>query len=49
MDNYEELKKEIEKTHQAVGIVVHVLNKMNTAMEEGFGKDGMQGGKQDTR
>jgi hypothetical protein len=36
--NYEELKRELENTRNAVGSVLSVLEKMNTAMADGFKK-----------
>ena len=50
----ETLKKEPESTRKAVGVVIHLLEKINTVVEEGFekvntrlsnleGKNGMQG------
>jgi hypothetical protein len=50
----EHLKKELENTHKTIGVVIHLLEKINTVMEDGFekvntrlsnleGKNGMQG------
>jgi hypothetical protein len=50
----ETIKKELDNTRKAVGVIIHLLNKMNTTVGEGFenvnkrlseleGKNGMQG------
>ncbi|MCB9044971.1 MAG: hypothetical protein H6550_02405 [Chitinophagales bacterium] len=48
------LKKELDETRKAVGFIIHLLDKMNATIEDGFenvnkrlseleGKNGMQG------
>lgn len=36
--DYEAIKKDAEAAKKAVGIIIHLLEKMNEAMEEGFSK-----------
>lgn len=54
MNDIEIITQKLEETRKTVGALVHVLDKMNTTMEEGFenvnkrlseleGKNGMQG------
>jgi hypothetical protein len=51
---FDTLKKELDETRKAVGVVIHLLDKMNATIEEGFnnvnkrlsdleGRNGMQG------